>query len=100
VASDIEGDNSVSFNSIVVDPVGIFGIDSSAKDLFGFGIAGSKHPCELLQARVEAVNTECCDDASEDCGGGMPKSCDNGAMRLECSGPPFHKKLEFSMQAL
>jgi hypothetical protein len=34
---------------------------------------------------------------SEDCGGGMPKSCDNGTMRSECSGPPH--KLAFFMQA-
>ena len=54
--------------------------------LVGPFVANGKHLCELAQARAEAVHTECCDDVSEDCGGGMPKSCDNGTMRLECSG--------------
>ena len=42
----------------------------------------STSPCSDFKARTTAVNTECCNDKTEDCSSGRPTSCDAACARV------------------
>jgi hypothetical protein len=74
-AADIAGDDSVTFNSIVV-------ITEQATD----------HACNIIAARLEAVNEECCDDGDPQCDS-VPTTCNEGCAEVFL---PFYDDCEIS----
>ena len=64
--ADIKGDMAVSFNQIAV-------VAEEAQD---------DHACNIMQARLNAVNEECCTDDDPTCSGGFPSICDQGCAEV------------------
>ena len=64
--ADIKGDMAVSFNQIAV-------VAEEAQD---------DHACNIMQARLNAVNEECCSDDDPTCSGGFPSICDQGCAEV------------------
>ena len=43
---------------------------------------GTCHTLDQMASQTAAINVECCDEPSEDCSGGIPRTCNAGCAEL------------------